>query len=131
VNSMLRKYLAVAGLVGAAGAALAMLFFFPPGQYAFYPRCLFHSLTGWQCPGCGGLRAAHRLLHGDIVTAFHLNPLFVLLLPMLLLGAVVQVASQLTGRDWLRQFRRPIWVWALLTLMTIFAIARNLPGIAT
>src|SRR5438067_1876306 len=127
MNSMRRKYLAVAGVAGAAGAALALLFFCPPDQCTFYPHCLFQAITGWQCPGCGGLRATHRLLHGDIITAFHLNPLFVLLLPVLLLVAVVQLASQLTGRDWLRQFRQPICVWLLLAVTAAFTIARNLP----
>jgi len=82
-----RKYLAVAGLLGFTGT-LVLLFCYPPDQYSFYPRCLFHSLTGLQCPGCGGLRATHYLLHGDVASAFRLNQLFVLLLPFMLLFSV-------------------------------------------
>ena len=44
----------------------AVVFFFNPSTHGFYPVCLFHALTGWNCPGCGGTRAAYALLHGNI-----------------------------------------------------------------
>ena len=43
----------------------AVVFFFNPSTHGFYPVCLFHKLTGWNCPGCGGTRAAYALLHGQ------------------------------------------------------------------
>ena len=115
-------WLALAGLA----AALGLLFFFAPDHYAFYPRCLFHALTGWQCPGCGGLRATHRLLHGDISAAFRLNPLFVLLLPVLVFAGVARLVKLRTGRDWLQRFRQPLWLWVLLALIVVFGVGRNL-----
>src|SRR5437016_6834346 len=115
-------WLVLAGLL----AALGLLFFFPPDHYPFYPRCLFHTLTGWQCPGCGGLRATHRLLHGDISAAFRLNPLFVLVLPVVLVAAVARVVKIKTGQDWLQRFRRPFWLWILLGLIVVFGVGRNL-----
>ena len=43
----------------------AMVFFFNPSTHGFYPVCLFHSLTGLNCPGCGMTRALYALLHGN------------------------------------------------------------------
>ena len=43
-------------IVIAVLASGAVLFFFNPSQYGFYPVCLFHELTGLNCPGCGGRR---------------------------------------------------------------------------
>ena len=77
------KRLTLAALVVAIACAVALLFFFAPESYAFYPRCMFHVVTGLDCPGCGALRATHKLLHGDVAAAFALNPLYVLLLPLL------------------------------------------------
>ncbi|HPJ57455.1 MAG TPA: DUF2752 domain-containing protein [Kiritimatiellia bacterium] len=63
------------GLLALVGlAAAALLFFFNPADHAFYPRCPLHAATGLDCPACGGLRAAHLLLHGQVRAAFALNP---------------------------------------------------------
>ena len=65
------RWLLVVGVI----AAGTVLFFFDPVRTWFYPQCLFHTLTGLQCPGCGSLRALHALLHGEIRRAVALNPL--------------------------------------------------------
>jgi hypothetical protein len=70
-------------LVLAAVVGLGILFFFNPATSAFYPFCPLHRMTGLLCPGCGSLRALHQLLHGNVATAFHLNALLVLSLPLL------------------------------------------------
>src|SRR5437764_764257 len=80
------KWLMAGALLGAGVLACLILFYFPPEKTPIYPRCMLYTLTGLQCPGCGGLRAAHHLLHGHIRTAFHYNPLLFVLLPVL--GAI-------------------------------------------
>jgi hypothetical protein len=109
-----------------AGGVLLVLFLFPPSEYRFYPRCVFHALTGLQCPGCGGLRAAHQLLHGNWASAFHCNPLLVTMLPFSLLWMIAHLVNQSKGNDWWRPFRHPAWPWLLLTVAVAFGIARNL-----
>lgn len=37
--------------------------------------CLFHSLTGYPCVGCGGTRALLLLAQGDLFGASLMNPL--------------------------------------------------------
>jgi hypothetical protein len=117
-------------LAGTGGAAVATaLYVFPPEQARFLPRCAFHALTGLQCPGCGGLRASHHLLHGHFATAWQLNPLIIL---GAILGAVWLAAwfiRRLTGRDLLQPVRRAWIFWAALGGVALFGIARNLlPG---
>jgi len=113
--------------VVAAGGAASVLFFFAPEQHGFYPRCLFHALTGLQCPGCGGLRAAHRLLHGDLAGAFHFNPLMVMLAPLVVVWlAAYGIQWTRSARIW-NSFSRPIWGWTLLAISVAFGIIRNLP----
>lgn len=46
-----------------------------------FPRCVFLTLTGWECPGCGSQRALHSLLHLDIVAAWRYNALMVCAIP--------------------------------------------------
>lgn len=70
-----------------AGAAvlLGLYFIFDPGQSLLAPKCFFHVITGWQCPGCGMQRMIHALLHGQWADAWHYNAFLVCLLPLLLL----------------------------------------------
>ncbi len=38
------------------------------------PPCMFHTLTGFSCPGCGCTRAVAALLRGDLLLSLRLNP---------------------------------------------------------
>lgn len=45
--------------------------------------CVFYSLTGLQCPGCGVTRMFSALFKGDFSAAYHSNAAIFLLLPIL------------------------------------------------
>lgn len=106
----------LAGLIGGG-----LLFRFNPAQHGFYPHCVFHAVTGLQCPGCGGLRAVHQLLHGNLVAAAHFNVLVVIAFPL----GIWAAWRELTGAG---LSLRPRWVWLLGMLLLGFGILRNLPG---
>jgi uncharacterized RDD family membrane protein YckC len=97
-----------------------------PNQPGHYPTCPFLALTGWYCPGCGGLRAIHALAHGQFGEAVARNALLVGLLPLAIAAWGAWLARSLTGRP-----RRgaPVWLlWTLITVAVAFGILRNLPG---
>jgi hypothetical protein len=114
-----------------AAGATAYLYVVDPNQTAGNPPhlgylpCPTYTLTGTYCPGCGGLRSAHALLHGDLATSLERNPL---VLPGLVLLAVVGVV-------WLRRGRPPVRIdpssrrfrWVLVGL-AVFWVLRNVPG---
>lgn len=106
-----------------AAITAAALFLFDPARNGFFPACQFYKLTGLQCPGCGGLRATHQLLHGNITAAFRLNPLFVSLLPVIL----GWMAWSWTARRRGSQVHLPTAaLYILLIAVIVFGIARNL-----
>ncbi len=41
----------------------------------FTPSCVFKTLTGLSCPTCGSTRCIVFLAHGNIASAFFMNPL--------------------------------------------------------
>ena len=109
-----RNRIACAILALSALGAAAVLFFFDPAAHAFYPACPLHSLTGLDCPACGGLRAAHRLLHGHFRAAFALNPFLFFALPVVALFGIRPALA------------RPRWVpWAALAILAAYFLWRN------
>jgi hypothetical protein len=42
---------------------------------AFAPSCAFKALTGVPCPTCASTRAIVSLSHGNVASAFFMNPL--------------------------------------------------------
>ncbi len=51
-----------------------------------WPVCLFRAISGHPCPTCGATRAAIALLHGNVGTAWHWNPLALVAYCVLALG---------------------------------------------
>jgi hypothetical protein len=78
------RWAAITSAALAAAAGLALVYRFDPAGVHFFPPCLFHALTGLNCPGCGSTRALHHLLHGDIGGALRLNPMLFALPPFVL-----------------------------------------------
>ncbi len=109
-------------------AVIAVLFAFDPGQYGFYPRCMFKAQTGLDCPGCGGLRAMHQLLHGHVAAAFTLNPLLILSAPFFAAAGLTNRWRRVTGRQ--GPPRQPRLTWLLLAVVVAFGILRNVTGVS-
>lgn len=95
---------------------LALLFTVDPAQTRLFPPCPFWSATGLYCPGCGSLRACHRLLHVDLAGALAMNPLMVCAIPILPLIA------------WRRSWCFNRWTPGVaLVILVAYGIARNIP----
>ena len=122
-----RRWLAAGGLAAVA-AGTVVLFLFDPNQYGFYPRCPLHELTGWECPGCGTLRAVHQLAHGNFAAAWRLNPMTVSLMPVGAWLGLRELVWQFGGVRWPGLVTRPVFAWALAAILILFGIVRNLPG---
>ena len=112
-----------------AGAGILSVYaFFDPARHSLFPQCAFHQLTGLDCPGCGGQRALHQLLHGNLIEAFRFNALLIMLMPVGLWMGIRQLLKSLTGAQWPVLFRTDGWVWILAAAALGFTIVRNLPA---
>ena len=75
------------------------------------------------------LGAVHALLRLDLVTAWQMNPLFLLVIPMIVGSWVAWLVRASTGRP--RRWLAPPWlVVTLLTAMLVFTVVRNVPAFA-
>ncbi|WP_037604731.1 DUF2752 domain-containing protein [Streptacidiphilus rugosus] len=126
-GSRARGLVASLGLFGATAAATAYVGAVDPNRPGHYPVCPFLRLTGWWCPGCGGLRAVHALTRGDLTGALHDNALGVLLC-----ATAVGVWAFWTTRVAAGRPRPTIrlgrpWIFLLLAVVLVFTVLRNLP----
>jgi hypothetical protein len=105
-------------ILGALGCGpIAALYFYDPAETAIYPPCPIHFLTGLYCPGCGALRALHRLMHADLAGAMSMNPLMVCSIPIL---ALLVLRPAWAGKAWVH--------WVALGALVGFGVARNIPS---
>lgn len=113
-------------VAAAAAATVAYVGAVDPNEPGHYPTCPFLAVTGLFCPGCGSLRAVHALARGDVAAAASSNLLAVLaVLPLAVIWlAWVRRSWRGTARD---SVAPPLLLWALLGLVVVFAVLRNLP----
>lgn len=115
----------VSGAAFALAVLLVVYTYFDPEKTSWMPKCLFKTLTGWDCPGCGSQRMVHALLSGDLVRAWNANPFLLLLLPFV--GFIVWLETQRTRRPRLyARFYRPVLFYAVLLALVVWTVARNL-----
>lgn len=116
--------------IGAGAAVVAAcglyLWFAGPLPARWLPPCLFHTITGLHCPGCGSTRALHALASGNLAAALGYNPLVVAVLPLACAWAVARVWKTL------RQDPTPVRLprhasTVALVIIVLFFVLRNLP----
>jgi hypothetical protein len=133
----LRTPLAVGAVTLLASAYLGLV---DPNSPGHYPLCPTKAFTGLDCPGCGGLRSVHSLLHGDLTGALDHNAFVVL---------VVLPVSLVLWARWLwlawegpapggddspdRGVDVPMpsaaLLWSIVVLGIVFTVARNVGAV--
>ncbi len=97
-----------------------------PGSWGF---CPFLLITGWYCPGCGGLRAVHDLVHGDWAAAVSSNVYGLVLCAGFGLAWLAWLVAAAGNRviDWNRVLPRHFGLFAII-VTAVFTVARNTPA---
>ncbi|MFI0484477.1 DUF2752 domain-containing protein [Actinomadura sp. 9N215] len=123
-----RRTLLPQGLVlsGVVAGAL-MVAFRDPNEAGHYPGCPFLAMTGYYCPGCGMMRSVHALTHGDVGTAFGLNPLMFVLLPVFGYMFVRWTVLGARGMPMRSALFRPVVAYSFVGVLAVYWVVRNLP----
>lgn len=112
-------------IASALVALTVILFVFDPTATHWMPQCPSHYLTGYDCPGCGTLRAIHAILHGDIAAAWHFNAALFFAVPLII---ALALAPHTRVGSPLRRFADSRWTpLTVLLLLIAWTILRNLP----
>ncbi len=128
---LMRKFFVISLSIIFPIIIIILYYFYNEANSGWSVQCLFHQITGLQCPGCGGQRALHYLLHGKFLTALRYNVLFVLFMPFFIYLYIILV--QTYGLK--KQVSIDIFCfsgkfgWIVLTVTMLFFILRNIPYI--
>jgi len=99
----------------------------PTTPGGFLPVCPTKLLFGIDCPGCGGMRMAYSLMHGNLPAALHYNAVSFVVVLLLGWSGVTWTLGRLRGRamaSWMH------WRWTPLVFSVVFVVwfvIRNLP----
>ena len=95
--------------------------------------CIFHEMTGLECPLCGMTRAFYAISHGHFGQAIHLNALSLVLyfsLAVLLMRDSLQLLAgvRIPTPALLRRQRPVVYLTISFLVLTAYSIARNVSG---
>lgn len=115
-------FLVVGGLLLFAAIAYLLI----AERLNFGIPCVFHSITGLYCPGCGITRALTAILHGQIITALRYNAAVVILAPVLGGAVGIGIYEQITHKC--ARLSRGINALFIASsiMLVLFGILRNL-----
>ena len=116
----------VMALVALVLLAFGFIYFaMDPSSSSLFPQCVFLSLSGYKCPGCGSQRAIHALLHGHVVEAFKFNALLLISIPWLAFCLFAETQRVRNPRLYVR-LNPPLLMWLFLALVVIWWVLRNI-----
>ncbi|WP_306322179.1 MULTISPECIES: DUF2752 domain-containing protein [unclassified Streptomyces] len=125
-SSALRRLGVPLGVLGGVALAFAYVGTVDPNEPGHYPACPFLQLTGAYCPGCGGLRSAHAIVHGDVTGALGANALAVVGYALFAVFWTVWAVRSARGRPFGLALGR-VQLWTLGAVVLAFTVVRNLP----
>ncbi|MDH7446851.1 DUF2752 domain-containing protein [Aquimarina sp. 2201CG14-23] len=94
---------------------------------SYFPGCIFHSLTGYHCPGCGSQRAIHDLLNGRILQALQHNFLFIILAMVVVFKGYYYISKKVFNKNITDWTYNKYLTYAILILVISYWILRNIP----
>ena len=113
-------------LVLAALLVLGVVYFaLDPSTSGIFPRCVFLSMTGYKCPGCGSQRAIHALLHGDVIGALWYNAFLLIAIPWIALCLFAESRRVRNPRQYAR-LNSPLLIWLFLAMLLLWWLLRNI-----
>ncbi|MBB4682569.1 DUF2752 domain-containing protein [Amycolatopsis jiangsuensis] len=127
-RALARALAGPAAVLAGAGVACAVVWLADPTTPGgLLPVCPTKLLFGIDCPGCGGLRMAYSLMHGNVFAAVHYNAVAVAFVVLFAWSGLAWTLGRVRGRavrSWLH------WRWtpvAVGVLFTLWFVVRNLP----
>ncbi len=117
----------LAGAALVVAAVLVLYMIIDPEDSSWFPKCLFLTLTGCKCPGCGTQRAIHCLLNFDFVGTIHYNAFLLFAIPVMSLYFIDYVSGERFAR-FHNFLNSRVVIIAVFIAVLVWWVLRNLIG---
>lgn len=125
---LLRKKRWIAVAIALAVVVLMAVYTVADPTASYMPRCVFRTLTGWNCPGCGSQRFLHALMTGQPLKAVSYNYFLPVGVVMIALACWLEATSHTHPKRY-RRWMRPRNLYFVMGLICLWWILRNLLGV--
>ena len=88
--------------------------------------CIFYTLTGFLCPGCGVTRMCVSVMQGDIQSAIRYNGMLFFLSPVLCYILGDYMFRYIRTGHWKVLRWQTVVIYIMIGLLVIFGITRNI-----
>ena len=89
-------------------------------------KCLFPILFEMYCPGCGGTRALHALMKGNILESLYYHPFVVYVAGIIFYYFFMGIYTFWWKRDGKIYYRYSNWIlYMAVVIILVYAIVRN------
>ena len=122
MKARLKKECIIGAVLLLSGCALVFIYL----KFGVGIPCVFHLITGLQCPGCGTTRMLISLLKLDFRAAWHYNPVVLVMLPFLAYIIIKDTVQWIkSGRTKNSRAENAIEI-AMIAALVVFGIIRNI-----
>jgi hypothetical protein len=124
-----RKLVLPAAVAGTLVTATVALHLRDPHEQGTWGICPTKAVLGFECPGCGGLRAVNDLTNFQLLDAVSSNLIFVASIPVLVYVFARWSMGRWRGRSWDPSERAMNWSGlTIVVVLTVFTVLRNVPA---
>ena len=89
--------------------------------------CVFHTVTGYYCPGCGGTRAVKALVQGNVLLSFCYHPVVVYAAVLYLCFMATHTIEKISGGKWkIGMPYRNGYLYAALAIVALNVVVKNI-----
>ncbi len=93
--------------------------------FGFGIPCMFHSVTGLDCPACGVTRMSVSLLTLDFKAAFHYNAGLLIASPFLAIEALIMALRYIKNGSLMPSKAENVYIIFIIVFLLIWGVYRN------
>lgn len=108
---------------------IGMLYVYIIKNFGISIKCPFHSITGYNCPGCGITRMVLCLLSGNIKEAFYENMGLTLILPLLTFICIKNIYHYIKFGAITDTLYDKIMIISIILFLLFWGFIRNIYGV--